>query len=68
MTAPGPMKATVDLTRCSGIGMCEMLASQVFEVTDEGQARVLVSEVPADQADAVREAVSSCPTGALAVS
>lgn len=61
------MKVAVDLHKCGGIGMCEMLAPEVFEVTDDGQARVLVSDIAPEAATAAHDAVASCPTGALSI-
>lgn len=58
-------KVSVDLDRCQGIGMCEMTAPNVFEVTEESQARVLVDEVDPADLPAVNAAVDGCPTAAL---
>ena len=40
---------------------------EVFEVDDEDQLHILVAEVPAGMADAVRHAVRSCPKAALRI-
>lgn len=61
------MKVKVDTTKCSGIGLCEMTAPEVFEVGDDGQAHVIKAEPSADELPAVEEAVSSCPTAALSI-
>lgn len=47
--------------------MCEMTAPAVFEVGDDGQAMVLDAHPGAAELDAVREAISNCPTGALSM-
>lgn len=61
------MAVRVDTTKCSGIGMCEMTAPTVFEVGEDGQSRVLDAHPGAAELDAVREAISNCPTGALSI-
>lgn len=61
------MQAAVDLTKCAGIGLCEVTAPNVFEVSDDGQARVLGDEVAPEDVPAVQEAVANCPTGALSL-
>lgn len=61
-------KIVVDWNKCSGLGMCESLAPDVFEVDDEGSLVVHSATVPAGQESDVREAVASCPTEALSLS
>lgn len=58
-------RVAVDRTACTALGICESLAPDVFEVGDDGELVVLSDPVPADQLDAVRDAVAGCPTGAL---
>lgn len=61
------MRVTVN-DNCQGCGICESKAPEVFEVTDEGVARVLVESVPAELEDAVRDAAYDCPTEAVEIS
>lgn len=61
------MGVRVDATRCSGIGMCEMAASAVFEVGDDGQAHVVLEDPEGEDRTAAEQAVSDCPTGALSI-
>jgi ferredoxin len=44
-----------------------MTAPTVYEVGDDGQSRVLKDEPSADEMPAVKEAIASCPTGALSI-
>ena len=37
----------------------------VFEMNDEGLSSVKVDEVPEESVDSVKEAMESCPTGAI---
>ena len=61
------MKVSVNPTKCSGIGLCEMSAPTVYEVGDDGQSHVLKKEPSANKMPAVEEAVANCPTGALSI-
>ena len=57
----------VDRDRCTALGICESVAPDVFEVGDDGELTIRCDPVPADQLDAVPDAVAGCPTGALAL-
>jgi ferredoxin len=61
------MKVHVDDDRCRGHGMCCTLCPQVFEVTNDGFAVVLVTDVPAEYRDAVSRAVDQCPEHAISI-
>lgn len=62
------MKADVDDGRCRGHGVCTTICPQVFVLTDDGYAEVIVDQVPDDLADSVREAAQACPENAIIVS
>jgi ferredoxin len=59
------LRIEVDRDRCEGLGMCEAMASDFFELDDDEQMHVL-NEVP-DDADRghVNAAVQACPVLAL---
>jgi ferredoxin len=59
------MKVTVDRVKCTGLGICEAKAPEAFEIDEEGSLVILVDDVPADQAEQIRQAVDGCPTAAL---
>ncbi|MGE0219855.1 ferredoxin [Mycolicibacterium sp.] len=61
------MKVSLDRTKCSGIGLCEMFAEAVFRVGDDGQGGVIDENPPESQRSAIEEAVASCPTSAVSV-
>lgn len=61
------MKVRIDSELCAGFGVCLGLAPEVFELHDDGYAIVLVSDVPPELEDAVREAVSQCPANAISL-
>ena len=62
------MKVHVNPQVCAGFGVCLGLCPEVFELHDDGYAIVMVSEVPSELEDAVRQAVSQCPSGAISLS
>ena len=59
------MKVIADRDVCIGAGMCVMTA----EIFDQGEDGIVViadaEEVPAEEQQRVRNAVSLCPSGAL---
>ena len=59
------MKASIDDSRCRGHGVCTTLCPDVFAMTDDGYAEVILDEVPDDLQDGAREARDSCPENAI---
>lgn len=59
------MRVIADRDVCIGAGMCVMTAEAVFDQDDDGIVVVSRGEVPADECDRVRRAVTLCPSGAL---
>jgi ferredoxin len=59
------MKATVDRETCTGCGLCPETCPEVFELDDEGLARVKADPVPADAEASAREASEGCPVDAI---
>ncbi|KRA37777.1 ferredoxin [Nocardioides sp. Root614] len=58
---------TVDFDKCTGLGICESLAPDFFEVNDDGELLVLKEEISDDELQEVEEAVNGCPTEALKI-
>ena len=65
MTAPAHVD--VDTSLCASTGTCEMVAPDLFEISDDGDLIVLADPVPADQVDLARKAARECPTRALKI-
>jgi ferredoxin len=61
------VRVAVDRDSCEANAVCAGLVPEVFEVDDEDQLHIQVAEVPPHLADAVRQAVRSCPKAALRV-
>ena len=59
------MRVVVERDLCEANGVCAGLAPEIFDLDGEDYLHILVPEVPAGQADAVRRAVASCPKLAL---
>lgn len=59
------MRITVDRQKCTGLGICESLAPDVFEIDDDGVLVLAKDDISdAERAD-VEAAVAGCPTAAL---
>lgn len=54
---------TVDREKCTGAGVCVVLAGGTFDVGDDAKAYVLDPE--GDSIDVIRQAVEACPNRAL---
>lgn len=62
------MKVIVDASRCQGHTVCNMIAPEVFELSDEdGHAFVQIDIVPAELEAKVRRAAANCPERAVLV-
>ena len=59
------MKVKVNKDACISCGACIAICEDVFEMNDEGISTVKKEEVPKDLEDQVKDAVESCPTGAI---
>ena len=60
------MKATIDQETCTGCGLCPEICPEVFEMKSD-TARVKAGTVPAAVEVACREAMQSCPVGAISI-
>ena len=61
------MKVRVDPGICAGFSACLGVCPEVFELHDDGYAVVRVAVVPKEFEDAVRKAVSQCPSNAISI-
>lgn len=62
------MHVEVDLDKCTGHGVCESIAEDVFEVTDDGSVVIHDGDRPDGDRDRMRQAVTQCPAAALRLS
>jgi ferredoxin len=61
------MKVIVDFAKCTGLGICESVAPEFFEVNEDGQLVALKQDITDDELQSVEEAVAGCPTEALRI-
>ncbi|MER5670532.1 ferredoxin [Pseudonocardia alni] len=59
------LRIELDESKCSGLGLCEAEAPELFEVREDGSLDIL-DATPSDEHRAACEAaIASCPTEAL---
>ncbi|CAM3611687.1 ferredoxin [Smaragdicoccus niigatensis] len=61
------MKITVDQRLCDAHAMCVALVPSVFGLRADGNAEVLVDDVPSELVDEVYLAIDSCPLRAILI-
>jgi ferredoxin len=61
------MQVLCDVDKCTGLGLCESLAPDFFEVQDDGSLMVLRETFDESERSSLEEAVRSCPTEALSL-
>ena len=61
------MKVVVDFDVCASNAVCMGIVPEVFEVRDDGFLYVLDEHPPEGLRPQIREAVNSCPTGAISL-
>lgn len=59
------MRIEVDLTKCTGHGICESIAEDVFEVQDDGTVALHDPQRPEADRERMTQAVTQCPAAAL---
>lgn len=59
------MKVKVNKDACIGCGACAAICDKVFELNDEGLSVAKEPLVPKEEEQAVKDAIESCPTGAI---
>ncbi len=62
------MKVGVDLAKCTGHGICESIAEEIFEVQDDGTVVIHDAERPEADRPRMQQAVTQCPAAALKLS
>lgn len=61
------MKASIDKDLCTGCELCASTCPEVFAMGDDGLAKVIVDEVPADAEETAQEAAANCPVECITV-
>ena len=55
----------VDKEKCIGCGLCSNLCPEVFELAEDGKAKVKEKADLEKNKECVKEAKESCPAGAI---
>lgn len=55
----------MDPAKCTGHGICESIADEVFEVQDDGTVVIHDAERPEGDRSRMQQAVTQCPVAAL---
>ena len=55
----------VNKEKCIGCGLCSNLCPEVFELTEDGKAKVKENADLEKNKEGVKEAKESCPAGAI---
>lgn len=61
------LKTVIDRDKCTGLGMCEAEAPDLFEVADDGSLVILADRSSDEQCAEAEAACESCPTEALSL-
>lgn len=61
------MRLVIDYDKCTGLGLCEAEAPDVFEIQDDGTLLCLDPNPPDELRAEVEAACSTCPTEALRI-
>jgi ferredoxin len=61
------MRIVIDWDLCQGHANCMAEAPEVFRVGEDGMLTVLMERPPEDLRAKIEDAVSFCPTGAIAL-
>ena len=61
------MRIVVDRDRCEGLGMCEAMAHEFFEVGEDGTVEVLDADPAEERRTELTAAVDACPVLALSL-
>lgn len=67
MTVGQGMRIEVDLGKCTGHGICETIAEDVFEVDDDGSVRIHGNHRAESDRERMQQAVTQCPAAALSL-
>lgn len=60
-------RIVVDENKCSGLGVCEAEAPDLFEIQDDGSLLVLDDRPGSEHMEVARAACAACPAEALSL-
>lgn len=63
----GACRIVFDRAKCASMGLCEMVAPDVFRIDDDGVMAVQTDIIEADRRTEMEEVAMGCPTHSLRV-
>lgn len=63
----GKCRVVVDMGKCSGLGLCEAVSPDVFEIGDDGDLIVLTDVHDIERMAELEDAAAACPTQAITI-
>ncbi len=61
------MKVTIDASLCTGCSLCYSDVPEVFAMSDDGLAKVIVASPAGDLASKAKDAADGCPATAIII-
>jgi ferredoxin len=61
------MKVSIDAGLCTGCSLCVTDVPEVFDMGDDGLAKVLVESPEGEMAEKAKDEVGNCPAAAILV-
>ncbi len=61
------MKVTIDATLCTGCSLCFSDLPEVFEMSNDGLAKVIMASPAGDLAAKAKDAATGCPAEAIII-
>ena len=61
------MRLQVDYTRCTGLGVCESIAPEIFMISENGNLEVRDPCPSQSLRASIEDAIGSCPTEAISL-
>lgn len=61
------MKGFVDKDTCIGCGLCPTICPEIYEMDDDGKAKAVDKEIPAEFVESAKDAADQCPVDAIKV-
>jgi len=61
------MHIKIDEELCTGCEVCADTCPSLFEIDEDGIAKVTVDEVPKNEEECAREAADNCPSEAITI-
>jgi ferredoxin len=61
------MKAVIDRDGCIGCELCVSVCPEVFEMSDDGKARVIGETIPVASEDYAHQAEEGCPADVIKI-